>query len=177
MRRLIAACMLVAFGVSGGAEMLACGDKFFVPSRGTRFDQPPAARQAAAILIYAPPASELSRRLAQLSVAEALRKLGYQSTIAASAQDLVVAIQQRQWDLIVADVAEVRKIRDADPDRRPLGVVPVTYTTAGAEWTAAKREYPSILKAPTKVRSFVDAVDAALEAQRADRVRASRKRL
>jgi hypothetical protein len=166
--------MLVAFGVSGGPEVLACGDKFFVPGRGARFELPPLARQAAAILIYAPPGSELSRRLVRLSVAEALRKVGYQPTIAAGAQDLAAAIQGRQWDLVVADVADLRKIPDGNPDRR---LVPVTYATDGAEWTAAKREYPSILKAPTRVRSFVDAVDAALQAQRAERDAALRKRL
>ena len=66
-------------------------------------------------------------------------------------------------------------IQDADPARQSAGVVPVTYVLTGAEWTAAKRQYPRIVKAPTKVRSFVEAVDEALQAQRSDR--ATRPRL
>src|SRR5213594_1378870 len=40
-----------------GAELFACGDKFLVAGRGTRYQRPKNAR-AASILIYANPSSE-----------------------------------------------------------------------------------------------------------------------
>src|SRR4051794_21186582 len=43
---------------------LACGDKFLVPIRGTRFERAPARRQPASVLVYAGTGSRLSNTLA-----------------------------------------------------------------------------------------------------------------
>ena len=57
-KTLLALGVLVIYGITSG-ELLACGDKFLVGSRGTRYQRPKNAR-AAMILIYAAPESELA---------------------------------------------------------------------------------------------------------------------
>jgi hypothetical protein len=151
-------------------EVLACGDKFLVASRGTRFQRPPAPRQPAAILLYASPTSELSHRLAGLAVSDALKKAGYRPTVAESPQALVASLKASHWDLVVVDVADIQMI-DVRPNDSP-GVVPVTYSLSGQEWSQARHEYPGIIRSPGKTRTFVDAIDAALEAQHAARAAA-----
>jgi hypothetical protein len=175
-RVVTAVAWLVVCGLSVGGDVLACGDKFLVPTRSTRFQQPPAPRQPAAILIYASPTSELSRRLATLPVADALTKVGYQPTVVTSAEGLAAAIRGRRWDLVVVDVADIQIIEDTAAGSA-AGIMPVTYTVAGDAWKNAKRRYPAIVKAPSKARIFVDAVDAALEVQRSNRAPQLRKRL
>jgi len=134
----------------------------------TRFEHAPVRREQAAILLYAEPASELSRRLASLSVTDALRKAGYEPTLAATAQEFASAIRGRAWNLVVIDVADIRLI-ESGSERRTRAVLPVTYTMTGREWNQAKRLYPGIVKSPTKAHTFVDVVDAALESQRSAR--------
>ena len=48
--------LVATAGVWMGGDLLACGDKFLVTGRGTRFQRPKNAR-AASVLIYANPAS------------------------------------------------------------------------------------------------------------------------
>ena len=167
-RRLIAALCVVGSGLWSSGDLLACGEKYVVPSRATRFARAPVPREQAAILLYADPASELSRRLLNLSVTDALRKAGYEPTLAATAQELADAIQRRSWDLVVIDVADIRMI-DGGSERAARAILPVTYTMTGNEWSQAKRQYPGIVKAPAKAHTFVDVVDAALEAQHSTR--------
>ena len=51
--------ILVLLGVCASADLFACGDKFLVISRGTRFQRSATERSAADILIYATSASTL----------------------------------------------------------------------------------------------------------------------
>ena len=62
-KRPCAAGLLLLIGVSSGDVLLACGDKFLVSSRGTRFQRAAVAREPASILIYTNPASELPKVL------------------------------------------------------------------------------------------------------------------
>ena len=163
-RLMVALCVAGSAGWSSG-DLLACGEKYVVASRATRFERAPVPRQQAAILLYATPASELWRRLASLSVADALRKAGYEPTLVGTAREFATALSGRPWDLVVIDVADIQMI-DGGSERGARAVVPVTYTTNGDDWRAAKRLYPGIVKAPAKAHTFVDVVDAALEAQR-----------
>ena len=116
-RGLIAALCVVGFGISSSGDLLACGEKYVVPSRATRFERAPVPRQQAAILLYATPASELSRRLVSLSVADALRKAGYEPTLVGSAREFATAMSGRSWDLVVIDVADIRMIDDGSERR------------------------------------------------------------
>jgi len=161
---------MVVCSLSIGGDVLACGDKILVPTRGTRFEQPPRPRRPAAVLLYANPSSELSQRLAKLSVTDALAKVGYQPTMVSSTEELAAAIRRRHWDLVVIDAADLRMIDNAGTGLPSSGIVPVTYTVSGDALKDMKRRYPAMLKAPAKARIFVDAVDAALEDQRSTRI-------
>ena len=48
-KTLLALGILVIYGITSG-ELLACGDKFLVASRGTRYQRAGQAREAASIL-------------------------------------------------------------------------------------------------------------------------------
>src|SRR5215831_14249575 len=59
------AISLTLLAALGAVNVLpACGDKFLISSRGTRYQRAPAARVPAAILIYTNPASEAGKVLA-----------------------------------------------------------------------------------------------------------------
>lgn len=162
----IAAGFVVSLAVGFAHDVQACGDKYIVATRTTRFDRSPALRQSAAILFVAGPGTELSRTLADGSVMDALRKVGYLPTIVGSADGLSAALGRGQWSLIVIDLGDLQMIGQEDATRVAGRVVPVSYGLTSAQWTAAKRQYPAILRAPKKARSFLDGLDSALETQR-----------
>ena len=59
MQRLAAVLALCWCGIGTSGAVLACGDKFLMPSRGSRFQQAPMERMPASILFYANPSSPL----------------------------------------------------------------------------------------------------------------------
>jgi len=96
-KRLLAVGLLVL--ANAGTDLLACGDKFLVISRGTRFQRAAAARQPANILVYANPASTLPKALEKVMVDATLRKAGYKPTSVSDANALEQALRQGGWFL------------------------------------------------------------------------------
>jgi hypothetical protein len=158
-RRAIIAFALVAF--AGAGDLLACGDKFFAISRGTRF-QHPSARQSAKILIYASTASGVSKALGNLPVEATLHKAGYLPTTVTSQGDLTKALALGGWDLLIADVADARAVSSRmRPEPSPV-VLPVVSNGTKADAKQAKAEFKCVLATPTRRQVFLDAVDEAL---------------
>ena len=72
--RLAAAAFLVIACAATTGDLLACGDKFLVVSRGTRYKHANTPRTPAVILIYANPATNLPGALANVQVDATLRQ-------------------------------------------------------------------------------------------------------
>ncbi|HEX4347725.1 MAG TPA: hypothetical protein VHZ73_09140 [Vicinamibacterales bacterium] len=140
--------------------VVACGDKFLVVNRGTRFDRP-TTRRPAAVLVYAKPASDLTKTLAALPVEATLRKAGYQPSTVASERELDDALAAHTWDLVLADALDVRAIRQRLSRPSPV-VVPVVYGVSVAGIKQLKAEFPSLVRAPNRSQNFLDAVEDAL---------------
>lgn len=158
--RTIAAALLLV-GAVAGSDLLACGDKFLVVSRGTRF-QRAGVRTSATILVYANPASGLPKMLANLPVETTLRKAGYVPTSVATIDELDRALAGHHFDLVLTDVADTKEVGGRlHGDNSPI-VLPVVYNMTGAELAKAKKQYLCILKSPAKSQSFLDAIDEAL---------------
>jgi hypothetical protein len=161
MRSAAVALLLVAGSLLTG-DLLACGDKFLVVSRATRFQRASVPRQPAAILVYANPASNLPAALANVPVEATLRKAGYRPTSVASADEFDRALSQGGWDLVLVDVAESQALRGRVHGDSAPAVLPVVYNPTRTEWKQVKTQYPSVLRSPTKTQAFLDTIDEAL---------------
>jgi len=170
--RLIAASLLVLVGVSANRDLFACGDKFLVVSRGSRFQRAPALRQSAAILVYANPASQLPKALSNVRVDATLRKAGYRPTSVTSAREFDQALRQGGWDLVLVDVTDTQTVNNWLPTDGAPVLLPVLYNPTGSELAQAERQYQHVLKSPTKSQSFLDAIDVALALRSGPRVKA-----
>ena len=146
-------------------EMLACGDKFFVPSRGMHYQRRVIDREAATILLFARPGSPLHAALAKLSIETTLRKAGYQPTVMSSATEVQSALRTGRWDVIVVDLADVPPIIQAASDGTAPIILPVAHDLAKAAFEAAKKQYRHMLKSPTQNHAFIDALDQAISAR------------
>ncbi len=161
-----ALALLLISGTAICGDLLACGDKFLVVGRGTRFRRASIPRSPAAILVYANPASNLPVALANVPVEATLSKAGYRPTTVSSAEEFDRALRRGGWDLVLVDVAEGRDLNGRVPADNAPAVLPVVYNPTRMEWKQARRQYPAVLRSPTKTQAFLDTVDEALSLRR-----------
>jgi hypothetical protein len=159
--RLLVVGVLVLSGVGASGDLLACGDKFLVVSRGTRYQRAGEARHAASILVYLPPSSTLPKAFARVSE-DVTKKAGYRFVNVSNTSELDQALKQGGWDLLLTDLGDSQAVRGRVTGATAPLVVPVAYQTTGTELAQAKKEYQRILKGPIKTYAFLAAIDDAL---------------
>jgi CheY-like chemotaxis protein len=155
------AALLVLAGIGSSGKLLACGDKIVTFTRGSRYQHAKATRPAA-ILVYANPASDLPKALANLPIDATLRKAGYRPTIVTDAEAFESAMRQGGWDLILVDAAQSEAIRGRLQRKGAPVVLTVLYNPTKPELKQAKKLHEAVLKSPTKQEAFLDTVDDAL---------------
>jgi len=153
---------LVLWGAGASADLLACGNKFLVPSRGTRFGKAPVARETAHVLVYARPGSALSEPLAGVPVASVLAEAGYRPTVVTEPEELQLALEDGGWDLVLADLVDGKSFEEPSQQVAELHVLPVLYEPSHRELAKAKREFGLAMKAPFRSRQLLAVVDFAV---------------
>ena len=159
-KSLLAFAVLFIYGI-GSTELIACGDKFLVASRGTRYQRAGQASQAATILIYLNATSTLPKAFDKVSD-ETVRKAGYRLITVANTSELEQALRQGGWDLVLTDLADSATVRGRIQGAGGPMVVPVAYNVTGTELAQAKKEYQRVLKGPIKTYAFLAAIDDVL---------------
>lgn len=154
--------LFVLWGASASADLLACGNKFLVPSRGTRFGKAPIAREEARILVYVRPGSALSEPLAGLTVATVLAEAGYQPTVVTEPAELQLALDGHRWDLVLADLSDGKSFPEPSQQMAAVHVLPVLFEPSRSELAQAKRDFGLAMKAPFKSRQLLAVVDFAV---------------
>jgi hypothetical protein len=119
MRMLRTLGLLVGVMLSVGVvDMLACGDKFLIAGRGTRYQRPKTAR-AASVLIYADPASAVAAALKKAKVESLLKLEGHRPTKVQTLQELSTIVASGRYDVILtanSDSASVQRLVPSSPD-------------------------------------------------------------
>lgn len=159
--RYVLAALLVLAGFGSSGKLQACGDKIVTFTRGGRYQHAKATRPAT-ILVYANPASDLPKALANLPIDATLRKAGYRPTIVTDAEGFESAMRQGGWDLILVDAAQREAIRGRLQNKGAPVVLTVIYNPTKPELKQAKKLHEAILKSPTKQEAFLDTIDDAL---------------
>lgn len=115
-RRLGALVVILAVGMTG--DLFACGDKFLVGGRGTRYQRPKNAR-AASVLIYADPTSAVAASLKKAKVESLLKLEGHKATKVQTLDQLSTVVSSGRFDVILtanSDSASVQRLVAANPD-------------------------------------------------------------
>jgi hypothetical protein len=143
-------------------DTFACGDKFLVGTRGTRYQRPKNAR-AASVLIYANPSSGMPAALGGLAVEAVLKHEGHRYTTVETLEQLSAILSGGRFDVVLTTSQVVGSIeqRLGSAADAPV-VVALCVGTGGAERTAAGSTARCNLKAPPKERSLLEAIDKAV---------------
>jgi hypothetical protein len=161
-QRIFLVGLVAGLGLCTGADLLACGDKFLVAGRGTRYQRPKNAR-AASVLIYANPSSGLPAAFGRLPVESVLKHQGHRSTIVATFDQLSAVLAGGRYDVVLAAssvIAAVKDLLGGGPDA-PM-VVALCIKGSGPEPQEARASVPCV-KAPPRERSLLEAIDKAVE--------------
>ena len=108
--------LLLSVGIT--ADLFACGDKFLIGGRGTRYQRPKNAR-AASVLIYADPASPVAASLKKAKVESLLKLEGHRATKVQTLDQLSTIVSSGRFDVILtADSTsdDVKKLVASSPD-------------------------------------------------------------
>jgi hypothetical protein len=166
MRNRIAVVSFVSFVAAAtllaGADLFACGEKFFVVGRGTRYQRPKGAR-AASVLFYASPTSDLTAMLKAMPVDSVLRREGHRATSVATLEQLSAALAGGHFDVIFADAAEapaVERLLAEHPDAPTL--LPFCDGAKVASGASTRKGAFCVLS-PPKARSMLEAIDQAVD--------------
>ena len=116
-KRLGFGALVVVLGLGMTGDLFACGDKFLVGGRGTRYQRPKNAR-AASVLIYAEPSTGLPATLKKNKVDSLLKLEGHKATTVQTFEQLSAIVSSGRYDVILtanSASAEVQKL---------VGIVP-----------------------------------------------------
>lgn len=93
-------CLTLLLASISAQDLIACGDKFLVSGRGTRYQRPKTAR-AASVLIYAAPSAELTA-LANMHLEPLLKQQGHRPTTVRTFEQLSNVIATGRFDVVIA---------------------------------------------------------------------------
>jgi hypothetical protein len=116
MRRIFG--VLVVMLSVGVVDMLACGEKFLMAGRGTRYQRPKNAR-AASVLIYTDPASAVAAALKKAKIESLLKLEGHRATKVQTLQELSTIVASGRYDVILtanSDSANVQRLVQVSPN-------------------------------------------------------------
>lgn len=161
-RRMGLAALITVAALGTGADLFACGDKFLVGGRGTRYQRPKNFRTAS-ILIYANPSTGLEAAFRKLPVESVLKREGHRSTKVEAPEQLSAILASGRFDVVLAgsgDATVIQRLLGEGPDT-PIMVV-VCPKPLGKE-QPAESGASCALKAPPKAHMLLDAIDKAVE--------------
>jgi hypothetical protein len=159
-RRIGLVILMACMGFWTGAALLACGEKFLVAGRGTRYHRPKTFR-AASILLYANPSTGLDAALRKLSLESVLKREGHRFTTVTTPEELSATLTGAAFDVVLAAASDVKTAEEL-LGGRPDAPVLLSFCLKGQETPVAEGT-ACALKAPTKERRLLEAIDKAVE--------------
>ncbi|HQQ76424.1 MAG TPA: hypothetical protein PLB01_03640 [Thermoanaerobaculia bacterium] len=163
MRARSVAFSAVAFaGLLAGADLLACGDKFLVVGRGTRYQRPKGAR-AASVLFYASAESGLSAMLKAMPVDSVLKREGHRGTSVTTPEQLSAALAGGHFDVIFADAADASTVERLLAGRADAPTLLPFCDGTKSTSVVVDQKGAFCVTTPPKERSMLEAIDQAVE--------------
>jgi hypothetical protein len=159
-RRIRLVGVLAALGLMTGADLLACGDKFLVAGRGTRYQRPKNAR-AANVLIYDNAASGLPAALDKVPVDTLLKREGHTTTRVSTLDQLSALVAGGRFDVVLVANTVATAVQQLLGQAADAPVMVAFCIKPGAD-NAAQAKAPCSVKTPPKERSLLEAIDKAV---------------
>jgi hypothetical protein len=146
--------------ISGG-DVGACGDKS-LSAGGIRMQRALAARYPASVLAYVPAASRLPDAARELRLYETLRQVGHTYREVTTWNELQASIAAGQFNVILADIADLPTLQQKLQSPADPVVVPIAYNLTKAEAAAAAKQTRFLIKAPGRSAQYLATIAEAV---------------
>jgi hypothetical protein len=164
-RTLASVGLLAATVLMLGPDLQACGDKS-LSAGGIRMQRALAARNPAAVLMYAPAASRLNEATRNLKLQRTLLQFGHTYREVVSWAEFRNAVASGQYNLVLADVADLVEVeQQLESASSSAIVVPVAYKLTKAEITELEKQRRFLIKAPSRQLQYLNVIHTALAAR------------
>ena len=165
MRRVLSVAMLLGLSLVWQDGLLACGDKFFLVSRGDSFSRAYASLHPGTIVIYTGGSSDTSKALADGRLQKYFSRAGHRVTVAKDQAALAQALQSAQVDVVMASLTEAIQMLpriDALPSK------PVLVPVEGAgDRNGATHQFTATLKTSDRINGFLAKVEGVMKTRTA----------
>lgn len=161
MRRVLAIALLLGTCSAWQDGLFACGDKFFLVSRGDRFARAYASLHPGTIVIYTGGTSDTSKVLADGRLLKYFTRAGHHVTIAKDQASLTQALQSAPVDVVLASLTEALGLV---PRVDAASSKPVLMPVEGeGDRTPATHQFMATLKASDKINGFLAKVEGVMK--------------
>jgi hypothetical protein len=166
-RTFVAVGFVTAAALAFGPDIDACGDKS-LSAGGIRMQRAIAARYPASVLAYVPAASRLPAATRELKLQETLRQVGHKYHEVASLTELRASVQTGQFNIVVADLADVADLqRDLASAPSRVVLVPVAYKLTKSESAEAAKQCRFLINAPSRAVNYLTTIAQAVRSRSA----------
>ena len=157
MRRVLAIALLLGTCSAWQDGLFACGDKFFLVSRGDRFGRAYASVHPGTIVIYTGGTTDTSKVLADGRLQKYFMRAGHHVTTAHDQAALAQALQKAPVDIIVASLNEAVPLV---PRVDAAASKPVLLPVEGeGDRAAGTHQFAATLKTSDKINGFLAKVE------------------
>jgi ABC-type amino acid transport substrate-binding protein len=144
----------------------ACGDKFLLVGRSTKFHQAYAAIYPASIIVFAQSQRSAAKAIRDPRLQSDLKKAGHRVSIAEDETALARALESDRIDLVLTDAADADRIaRQASNAPAKPRVLPVMYQPTPEEAKDVEQRYQCRLTSSDRTDKFLAAIDDAMKAR------------
>jgi hypothetical protein len=161
MRKVVAIVVLLGASAMWQDGLLACGDKFFLVSRGDRFTRAYASLHPGTIVIYTGGTTDTSKALADGRLHKYFNRAGHRVTIAKDQASLAQALQSAPVDVVLASLNEALVLV---PRVDAAASKPVLMPVEGeGDRGAVTHQFTATLKASDKINGFLAKVEGVMK--------------
>ena len=161
MRRVLSIALLLGLCLAWQQGLLACGDKFFLVSRGDSFMRAYASLHPGTIVIYTGGSSASSKALADGRLQKYFSRAGHRVTVAKDQAALAQALQSAPVDVVMASLNEAILLLpsvDAVPSK------PVLIPVEGAgDRDGNTHQFTATLKTTDRINGFLAKVEGVMK--------------
>src|SRR5262245_34929521 len=159
MRKVIAVAVLMGLCAAWQDGVQACGDKFFLVSRGDRFARAYASLHPGTIVIYTGGNSDTSKALADGRLQKYFTRAGHHVKVARDQAALTQALESTSVDVVMASLNEALVLLPRiDAAASKPTVMPV-QGERDSDTGTAQHQFTATLKTSDKINGFLAKVE------------------
>jgi len=164
MKRLpLLAAIVVGMVALAPGRATGCGDKFVLIGGGARVNR---SKFPSRVLVFMNPGSRIPAAEKEFHVEATLAAAGHKPKVVESEAEVEKALASGQYDLVLADLADVPMLRkECSSSASKPAVLPLLYKPTAAELAAAEKEANCLVRPSKRSSDLLAVIDETMQSR------------